>query len=114
MATQSAVSQTPAAVVSIPVVSSVPADVHETAARLGVAQYLPQVIDLTREIYGGFARIWVSVDPEFADDTHIVFDAPVACSIEEALDKDRHWGQRLIEIIPRSPRVYLVSTDFRS
>jgi hypothetical protein len=114
MLTQSDVSQMSTAVVSMPVADSVPAEVHETAARLGVSQYLSQVIDLTREIYGGFARVWVSVDPEFADDTHIVFDAPVAGSVEEALDKDRQWGQRLMQIIPRSPRVYLVSTDFRS
>jgi len=113
MVAQSAVSPTPTVVVSVPASDSVPAEVHETAARLDVSQYLPQVIDLTREIYGGFARVWVSVDPEFADDTHIVFDAPVACSIEEALDKDREWGQRLMKIIPRSPRVYLVSTDFQ-
>lgn len=114
MVTQSAASHTPDAAVSVPAVHSVSAEVRETAARLGVSQYLAQVIDLTQEIYGGFARVWVSVDPEFADDTHIVFDAPVACSIEEALEKDRQWGRRLMEIIPRSPRVYLVSTDFRS
>ena len=114
MITQSVLSETPAAVVSVPAAGFVPADVHENAARLGVSQYLAQVIDLTREIYGGFARAWVSVDPEFADDTHIVFDVPVSCSIEVALAKDREWGQRLMKIIPRSPRVYLVSTDFRS
>jgi hypothetical protein len=114
MVTQSSLSHTSAAVVSIPTANSIPVEVQETAERLGVSQYLPQVIELTREIYGGFARTWVSVDPEFADGTQIVFDAPVACSIEEALAKDREWGQRLMKIIPRSPRVYVVSTDFRS
>ncbi len=65
MVTQSAVS-TPAAVVSVPAVDSVPAEVHEAAARLGVSQYLPQVIDLTREIYGGFAAYgfrWIRNSP---------------------------------------------------
>jgi hypothetical protein len=114
MTTRSAASVTSPAVVSLPPTDAIPAEVHEAAARLGVSQYLAQVIELTREIYGGFSRVWVSVDPEFADDTHIVFDAPVTCSVEEALDKDLEWGRRLMEIIPHSPRVYLVSAEFRS
>ncbi len=114
MTTRSAHSVTPPAVVPLPPTDAIPAEVHEAAARLGVSQYLAQVIELTREIYGGFSRVWVSVDPEFADDTHIVFDAPVTCSVEEALDRDQEWGLRLMKIIPQLPRVYLVSTVFRS
>ncbi len=41
-------------VVPIHPASAVPPEVRETAARLGVLQYLPQVIDLTREIFGSF------------------------------------------------------------
>ncbi len=84
-----------------------------TAKRLGVGQHLQQVIDLTREIYGGFSDISVSVDPEIPDDTHIVFRVPVRCSIDEALDMDEEWGRRIMEIIPRSPQVYLPSLDFQ-
>ena len=54
---------------------AIPPEVHETAARLGVSQYLPQVIDLTREIFGTFSRVTVSEDPEFGDN-HIIFHVP--------------------------------------
>ena len=91
----------------------IPAEIRETATRLGVAQYLPQVIGLTREIYGGFSRVSIYEDPEFGDDTHIVFHVPVNCSIEQALARDLEWGRRLLQIIPRSPRVYMPSLEFR-
>jgi hypothetical protein len=84
----------------------IPAEIRETAARLGVVQHLPQVIDLTREVFGSLSRVTVSDDPEFGD-THIIFHVPAQCTIEEDLDKDEEWGKRMLEIIPRSPQVYL-------
>ncbi len=92
----------------------IPAEVYETAVRLGVAQHLQRVIDLTREVYGSFSEVSVSVDPEIPDDTHIVFRVPVRRSIDGALDLDEQWGRRIMEIIPRSPQVYLTSLDFQS
>jgi hypothetical protein len=98
---------------------AIPPDVRETAVRLGVSQYLPQVVDLTREIFGTFLRATVSEDPEFGD-THIIFHVPANCTadedrdIEEQLDKEDAWGSRMLEIIPHSPQVYLVFGEFRS
>ena len=97
----------------------IPPEVHETAARLGVAQHLPRVIDLTREIFGTFSYVTVSEDPEFGD-THILFHVPANCTIdeqrdiEEQLDKESEWGRRMSEIIPRSPQVYLIFAEFPS
>ena len=88
--------------------------VHETAARLGVSLHLPQVIDLTREIFGTFSRVTISEDPEFVGDVHILFHVPANGTIEEQLDKDEQWGRRLLEIIPRSPQVYLIFPEFSS
>jgi len=88
----------------------IPPEVQETAARFGVLQYLPQVIDLTREIFGSFSRVTVSEDPEFGD-THIIFHVPAQRTIEEDLDKDEEWGKRMLEIIPRSPQVYLTMPE---
>ncbi len=85
-------------------------EVHETAARFGVLQHLPQVIDLTREVFGNFSRVTVSEDPEFGD-THIIFHVPAQRTIEEDLDKDEEWGKRMSAIIPRSPQVYLVFVE---
>jgi hypothetical protein len=92
----------------------IPPDVNETAGRLGVAQQLPQVIDLTRQIFGSFSRVTVSEDPEFLGDDHIIFHVPAQGTIDEDLDKSEQWGRRLMEIIPRSPQVYLVIPEFPS
>ncbi len=84
----------------------IPPDVLETAARLDVLKYLPQVIDLTREVFGSFSNVTVSDDPEFGD-THIIFHVPAQRTIEEDLEIDEVWGKRMMEIIPISPQVYL-------
>ena len=113
MTTQSADFSTAPATVAVPPADAISVDVIETAARLGVLQHLPQVIELTREIYGGFAEVSVSDDPDFGD-THIVFRVPVRCSIEESLDLDEEWDRGIMKIIPRAPQVYLTSTEFLS
>ena len=79
----------------------------------GVVQHLQQVIDLTREIYGGFSEVSVSIDPEVGD-THIIFHAPVDCSIDEALGMDERWDRRILQLIPRSPQVFLAFASFKS
>jgi hypothetical protein len=93
--------------------AAVPSEVHESAARLGVLQYLQQVIDLTREVFGSFSRVTVSEDPDFGD-AHIIFHVPAQRTIEEDLDKDEEWGKRMLEIIPRSPQVYLTIPESAS
>ena len=100
-------------VVPIPPAAVIPPEVHETAARLGVLKYLPQVIDLTREIFGSFSRVTVSADPDFGD-VNIMFHVPAQDTIEEDLDKDKKWGRRMLAIIPRSPQVYLTIQELPS
>jgi hypothetical protein len=113
MTTRSADSVSPSIPLGIPSANAMPAEVLETAARLGVAQHLQQVIDLTREIYGGFSDVSVSIDPEVGD-THIIFQAPVDCSIDEALEMDESWDRRILAIVPRSPQVYLAFAQIKS
>ena len=110
MSTQSADSVPVSQFVLIQPDDVIPAEVRETATRLGVSQYLPQVIDLTRQIYGGFTDVTVSDDPDFGD-THIVFHAPVICSVDEALDMDEAWSRGMLKIIPNSPQVYLAFAE---
>ena len=57
MSTQSAESIPASPVIAVSASDDISAEVRETATRLGVVQYLPQVIDLTREIYGGFSDV---------------------------------------------------------
>ena len=90
----------------------IPQEVYATARRLGVLQYLPQVIEITVEVYGGFSEVSVSFDPEVGDE-HIEFRVPMDCTIGEALDLDEEWDRRIATIIPRSPQVYLTSVEFK-
>ncbi len=113
MTTRSAESVSPSIALPPQSADLITAEVYETAVRLDVARHLQRVIDLTREVYGGFSDVSVSIDPEIPDDIHIVFRVPVRCSIEEALDLDEEWGRRIMQIIPRSPQVYLTSLDFQ-
>jgi hypothetical protein len=114
MTTQSAESSLMPSLVFPMHVPAVPSEVLDAAEELGVSQYLSQVMRFTSEIFGGFSRVYLSVDPEIPGDTHIVFEVHVSDPIEAALDKDEAWGQRLMETIPHAPRVYSLSMDFRS
>jgi hypothetical protein len=33
-------------------------------------------------------------------------------TVEEELEREKQWGRRLLQIIPRSPQVYLVFVDY--
>jgi len=102
--------ETPIAV-AVPPSVPIPLEAQETAARLGVLQHLPRVIDLTREVFGSFSKVTVSEDPD-AGDAHVVFHVPAEGSVEKVLDREEAWGRRMMEIIPRSPQVYLVFSEF--
>ena len=110
MTTQAAHATDSSIVVPIHPAAVIPLEVQETAARLGVVQHLPQVIDLTREVFGSFSHVTVSEDLDFGD-THIIFHVPARRTIEEDLEKDEEWGKRMLEIIPRSPQVYLTFSE---
>ena len=112
MTTRSADSVTSSVVVPVSPADVIPQKVYETARRLGVLQYLPQVIEITAEVYGGFSEVSVSFDPEVGDE-HIEFRVPMDCTIGEALDLDEEWDRRIAKIIPRSPQVYLTSVEFK-
>ena len=101
------------AVVLIHPATVIPPEIREAAARCGVLQYLPQVIDLTREIFGSFSRVTLSEDPDFGY-TPIIVHFPAQRTIEEDLDKDGEWGKRMLEIFPRSPQVYLTMPESSS
>ena len=113
MATQSTNS------IDIPIAVAVPAsvpislEVRELASTLGVLQFLPRVIDLTREVFGSYSAVTLSEDPD-AGDAHVIFHVPAVGSVDEVLDHEAEWGRRIMEIIPSSPQVYLVFSEFAS
>ena len=79
---------------------------------MNVLQYLPKVLDLTREIFGTISRVRVMDDPEFMGDIHIIFHVPARASVKEELDREDRWGRHVLQIIPRSPQVYLIFVDY--
>ena len=54
MTTRATDATQPPIVVPVHTAPGVPPDIYDTAGRLRVLQHLPQVIDLTREIFGTF------------------------------------------------------------
>ena len=91
---------------------------YEAAARLGVSQYLPQVIDLTREIFGGFSHVTFFEDPEYAGDDHVIFHVPAKMYEDEERDirrsnsiRKKSGGDVWSRSSPCSPRVYLVFAE---
>ena len=108
------VSESVSSSLAIPPLSSdfISPEVLETAARQGVLQHMPAVIDLTRAVFGTFSRVRVLDDPEFVGDVHIIFHVPARGEIEEELNREEEWGRRLMQIIPHSPQVYLVFVDY--
>src|SRR5262249_24531029 len=96
-------SPTTVTVVSTPEISQ---EVREAAERLGVGQYLEQVVAFTVEIFGSFSNVEVVPDPEVPDWEHIIFNVPVKGEVEDVLDQSTRWSRRLHTTIPRAPRVF--------
>jgi hypothetical protein len=81
---------------------SVPQEVLDFAEEQGVRAELPAVIELTRRIFpGGTLGVSIDVDPEIADDRHIVIETKaVPMSVAEALEAEWRWHQGLFACCP--------------
>jgi hypothetical protein len=77
---------------------TIPEDVLHTAERLAVADQLPRVIALTREVFGDAFALSVVEDPELDDWTHIVMDAEVNGQSEEVLQKHKTWCRSMVRL----------------
>lgn len=86
------------------------------AREQGVENYLPELIELARQVYGSATRfeVFTEEDPEIANDRHIVFELDVPLDVEQALEADRHWHRGVFRIVP-APRacVFRLSADPR-
>jgi hypothetical protein len=74
-------------------------DVLRAAERLGVAEQLPRVVALSRELFGDAVTLRVTEDPELADWTHIAIDARLTGTVEEAVEKQERWCDTLLDSI---------------
>ena len=92
---------------NIPVASSaphpvIPPEVGAFAREQGVEKYLPELVELARQVYPSATRfdVFTEDDPEIANDRHIVFELDVPLTVEQALEADHHWSEGLFRICP--------------
>jgi DNA-binding FadR family transcriptional regulator len=72
------------------------------AREQGVEQYLPELLELVRQVYPSASRfdILVEDDPEIANDRHIVFAVEVSIELEQAREADYRWHTGVFRIVP--------------
>ena len=58
---------------AVPIPSGVSAEMYAEVARLGLGEQFPEVIALTRELFGDFT-IDISADPEIYNCSYVTFD----------------------------------------
>jgi hypothetical protein len=76
---------------------AIPRDVLQTAERLGIASELPQVIAISRELFGDPIALHVAEDPELDQWTHIIVQAVPQGTVEETVAKEERWCDRMVE-----------------
>jgi hypothetical protein len=92
---------------NIPIASAaphpvIPPEVVAFAREQGVEKYLPELVELARQVYPSATRfeVFTEDDPEIANDRHIVFELDVPMTVEQLLEADRRWGTGLFRICP--------------
>ena len=79
--------------------ATVPPEIRDEVARLGLAEQFPQVVELTRELFGDF-EIEISEDPEIPNCSYVSFEVRMRGTVEDCVQKNSEWIRRL----PRCPR----------
>jgi hypothetical protein len=74
-------------------------------ARLGLSEQFPEVVELTREIFGDF-EIVISEDPEIPNCSYVSFDVRVPGSVDEAMEKSDRWYQGLPAVPAQAPGAF--------
>lgn len=72
-------------------------DVLRTAERLGIKEQLPQVVAISRALFGDPIVLRVTEDPEIEDWSHIVVHAVPKGTVEETVAKEESWCDRMVE-----------------
>ena len=96
-----------------PAVPAVPAEVYAEVARLGLAEQFPEVIELTRELFGDFT-IEISVDPEIYNCSYVTFVVRTDGTVEEMVQKESAWIRRLPRWPTQAPGSFCINAIFVS
>jgi hypothetical protein len=90
---------------------AVPVEVYAEVARLGIGEQFPEVIALTREIFGDFT-IDISEDPEIYNCIYVSFDVIVHGAIEDCVERTSEWHCRLPHWPSQVPGSFCLVTRF--
>jgi hypothetical protein len=71
-----------------------PAELFESVARLGLSRQFPEVVDLTRELFGA-CTVTVEPDPEIPNWSDVVFTVEFRGTRREILEKNTQWHRRI-------------------
>jgi hypothetical protein len=92
---------------------AIPREIMDRVARLGLAEQLPEVVELTREIFGDF-EIVISEDPEIPNCSYVSFEVEVAGALEEVSEKRTSWHRRLPRWPTQAPGAFCLGIDIVS
>lgn len=86
-------------------------EIYSEVARLGIGEQFPEVIALTRELFGDFT-IKISEDPEIQDCTFVTLVVRTGDALDEAFAKESEWIRRLPRCPTTAPSSYCLHIDF--
>jgi len=90
---------------------AVSAEVYAEVARLGIGEQFPEVIALTREVFGDFA-IDVSEDAEIYNCSYVTFHVRSDDTLDNAFAKESEWIRRLPRCPTQAQGSFCISVDF--
>lgn len=65
-----------------------------------IAPILPELMNITQEIFPGEARVNLESDPEFPEETYFVVDVQASGTSEEILNRRGKWHERVRQVSP--------------
>lgn len=86
---------------------TIPTDVIELAAELGLGDQLYAILDITREMYPGDVSLETGYDPEWPEDRWICFVVQSSSSFKEIIEQELEWGRRIAPLT--APRLDAVT-----
>ncbi len=93
------------------IVRPVSAEVFAEVGRLGLGEQFPEVIALTRELFGDFT-IDISEDPEIYNCIYVSFEVVVHGTIEDCVQRTSEWHRRLPHWPSQAPGSFCLVTRF--
>jgi hypothetical protein len=91
----------------------VSAEVFAAVARLGLGEQFPEVIALTRELFGDFT-IEISEDPEIYNCSYVTFVVRTDGTVDEMVQMESEWISRLPRWPTQAPGSFCINAIFVS